>query len=242
MYDFLEHISKTFTELSGWQTFFVILVILIFAVPIIYYRKYFGQILVNMANNFINKEPTESKRKVIEAKYHDIFNMIGIVKSKINSIDYTTDKVYDEAKSILIKIMINNQLEETRKALLCLINFDGIDEMDNQQLKYEMIRKLNKANDNYNNKTYLEFIELGISSKDSHFMLDEYSKFRNDVMEGFLDRVESICSNDVYATNFHRVSSSFEVVALGLHLIARESIYTCSQINGTYKKYLNILK
>lgn len=182
------------------------------------------------------------KRKVIEAKYHDIFTVIDQVRNKINSIIYTAHGEPDETKSVLIRLMINNQLEATRNELINLIELEDIDTMENQQLKYELVEAIKKVNDEYNRKSYLEFLDLGVSARDSKFLIAEYAKFRDDILDVFIDRAESIATNNVYTTNFHRISSAFEVVAMGLQLIARDSIYTCSQINGRFRKYNDKIK
>lgn len=233
--EFLKDIVGSFGTITPTNTFILLLLIILVLAPFYFLKDTIAELLKGW---FSYKKP--KIRKVSEAKYHDIFNLINQVKTKIEAIEYTTKGVYDPTKSVLIHLLIGNQLQETRKALLCLISFEGIDEMDNQQLKYEMIRKLTKANKTYNDNTYLQFVEMGVSSEDAHFLLEEYAKFRDDVMDGFLDRVESISSNNVYTTNFHRLSASFEVIALGLHLIAKDSIYTCGNINGRYLKYKHI--
>ena len=173
-------------------------------------------------------------------QYHDIFNLINQVKVKIDAIKYTTKGEYDPTKSVLIYLMIGNQLSATKKALTCLIKTPGIDEMSSQKLKFEIIRKLNEANIKYSEKTFLEFIDKGVSSSDAHYLLDEYASFRDNVMEGFLNGVESICLNDNYETKLQKVSASFEVLSLGLNMIARDSIHTCGKVNGRYKKYTHI--
>ena len=96
--------------------------------------------------------------------------------------------------------MIGNQLKETRKALLCLIKTEGIDTMPNQTLKFELVRKMNEANVRYTNKTFLKFIDLGLSKDDANYMLNEYALFRDEVMSGYMEGVESICLNNTYLT------------------------------------------
>lgn len=230
--EFLKDIVSSFGQISSFNTFIIVLIIVLLLIPIYIFKDTISFLIKNW---FSFKRPR--KRVVLEARYHDIFNVIEQVKAKISAIKYTTHGDYDAAKSKLIIELICTQLEETKKSLIKLINVENIDEIDNQQLKFEVIRSLRSANERYNNSAHLRFLELGVSKDDSKFLLSEYAKFRDDVFDGFIERVESISSNDVYTTNFHRVSASFEVVAMGLHLIARDSIYTCSQINGRFKKY-----
>lgn len=234
--EFLKDIVGSFGTITPTNTFIVILLIIIFLAPFYFLKDTIAELIKGW---FSYKKP--KIRKTSEVKYHDIFNLIDKIKTKINAIQYTTHGEYDISKTILIAKLINNQLDITHTVLMCLINKEGIDNIDNQQLKFEVIGAIKNANQRYNEQSKLEFLEMGVSLKDVDFLLDEYAKFRDDVFEGFIDRVESISSNNVYTTNFHRISASFEVIAMGLHLIARDSIYTCSQINGRFKKYIDII-
>lgn len=230
--EFLKDITSSFSTITPTNTFILLLLVVLVFAPFYYLKEPIAEIL---KNRFTFKKP--KTRKVYEAKYHDIFNVIDQVKITVDAIEYTTHGEYDVSKTILIAKLINTQLVKTKKALLELINKDGIDDMDNQQLKFEVIEALKTANEYYNKKTYLEFLEMGVSTDDADFLLKEYAKFRDDVFNGFIERVESISSNNVYTTNFHRISASFEVIAMGLYLIARDSKYTCSLINGRFKNY-----
>lgn len=230
--DFLKHITSNLSTITPTNTFIILLIVVLIAWPIYLLKDTISELL---KNRFTFKKP--KTRKVHEAQYHDIFNVIDQVKITVDAIEYTTHGEYDVSKTILIAKLINTQLVKTKKALLELIQKEGIDEMDNQQLKFEVIEALKKANEYYNQKTYLQFLEMGVSAVDAEFLLKEYAKFRDDVFNGFIERVESISSNNVYTTNFHRVSASFEVIAMGLYLIARDSKYTCSLINGRFKNY-----
>lgn len=230
--DFLKHIAGSFSTITPTSTFIIILVILLIAWPIYILRDTIAELLKGWFS-FKKVKP----RKVIEAQYHDIFNVVDQVKSTVSSIEYTTKGIFSIPKTTLIIELINTQLTETKNALYGLISKDGIDTMDNQQLKYEVIQAIKIANETYNEKVYLKFLEMGVTASDAEFLLKEYAKFRDDVFEGFIERVESISSNDVYTTNFHRISASFEVIAMGLYLIARDSKYTCSLINGRFKNY-----
>lgn len=234
--EFLKDIVGSFGTITPTNTFILLLLIILVLAPFYFLKDTIAELLKGW---FSYKKP--KNRKVSEAMYHDIFNLIDQVKTKIDAIQYTTHKEYDATKTILIAKLINNQLDITRTVLLGLINKEGIDAIDNQQLKYEVITALKTANEKYNELSKMDFLEMGVSLKDIDFLLTEYAKFRDDIFEGFIDRVESISSNNVYTTNFHRISASFEVIAMGLHLIARDSIYTCSQINGRFKKYIDTI-
>lgn len=234
--EFLKDIVGSFGTLTPSNTFIVILLIILVLAPFYFLKDTIAELLKGW---FSSKKPRI--RKAIEAQYHDIFNVIDQVKTKIDAIEYTTHGEYDVSKTILIAKLIHNQLDITRTVLNDLINKEGIDTIDNQQLKYEVITALKTANEKYNDLSKMNFLEMGVSKKDAEFLLKEYAKFRDDIFEGFIDRVESISSNNVYTTNFHRISASFEVIAMGLHLIARDSIYTCSQINGRFKKYIDTI-
>ena len=235
--DFLKHIADNFSSISETKTFIIFLLLLLIVVPMYFFKDALSELIKKI--KFTKKKTV---KKVSSLQFHDIFNLIIQVKNKIDGIKYTTKGIHDPTKSILIHLMIGNQLKETRKALLCLIKTEGIDTMPNQTLKFELVRKMNEANVRYTNKTFLKFIDLGLSKDDANYMLNEYALFRDEVMSGYMEGVESICLNNTYETNLQKISASFEVVSLGFHLIAKDSIHTCGNVNGRYQKYKDVIK
>ena len=153
--DFLKHIADNFSSISETKTFIIFLLLLLIVVPMYFFKDALSELIKKI--KFTKKKTV---KKVSSLQFHDIFNLIIQVKNKIDGIKYTTKGIHDPTKSILIHLMIGNQLKETRKALLCLIKTEGIDTMPNQTLKFELVRKMNEANVRYTNKTFLKFIDL----------------------------------------------------------------------------------
>jgi hypothetical protein len=176
-------------------------------------------------------------RRVKDLWSHDLFMTVDAVKKKVEPIRFTTHGEYDSAKSKLLKMLINNQLDNFKKRMKEFILKDCIDNFDGQKLKFIITDTLRSGTIEYNEKTLNEFTEMGVRAEDGRFLIDEYGFFRDEVQEGFFERIDSITTNANYYNNYDRLSAVFEVLAMGLYLIPKDSKAACNNMNGRFKKY-----
>ncbi len=134
-------------------------------------------------------------------------------------------------------MVIENQLNYFHKAMKDFIKKECIDNFDGQKLKYIITEVLRGITTQYNEKSVLEFTKMGITEDDAIFLVNEYGYFRDEVQEGFFERIDSITTNANYYNNYDRLSAVFEVLAMGLYLIPKDSLTACNNINGRFKKY-----
>lgn len=232
MENIIKHLSNSFSEMGATLTFVAIILILfmfIFKTPI---SQIIGKIKLGGIRN-----KDRNKRKVKDLWSHDLFITISLVKKKVNAIEFTTHGEYDIVKSKLLKTLIGHQLDNFKSRMIDFINKECIDNFDGQRLKYLITEVITSGTKEYNKISKTEFLEMGVSNEDAQFLIDEYNDFRDEVQEGFFDRIDSITTNANYYNNYDRLSAVFEVLAMGLYLIPKDSISACNQINGRFKKY-----
>lgn len=229
----IEHLSNSFSEMGSTLTFVAIVLILF----MIIFKKTISQVIGKIKIDRINYVKDRSKRKVKDLWSHDLFITVGLVKKKVNSINFTTHGEIDPIKSKLLKLLISNQLDNFKDRMKSFIDRDCIDNFDGQKLKFLITEVLNEGRLEYNKKSKGEFLEMGIEKEDADFLMKEYASFRDEVQEGFFDRIDSITTNVNYYNNYDRLSAVFEVLAMGLYLIPKDSIAACNNINGRFKKY-----
>tara|TARA_R110002051_G_scaffold232908_1_gene294576 strand:+ start:217 stop:924 length:708 start_codon:yes stop_codon:yes gene_type:complete len=227
----VEHFSNSFSEMGSTLTFVAIIIILFMVI----FKNSLSQVIAKIKLG--GTERAKSKKRVKDLWSHDLFITVGLVKKKVNAIDFTTHGEVDTIKSKLLKRLISNQLESFSERVRGFINKDCIDSFDGQKLKFLITEVLRTGTVEYNQKTKNEFLEMGISKDDADFLIDRYGNFRDEVQEGFFDRIDSITTNVNYSNNYDRLSAVFEVLAMGLYLIPKDSISACNNINGRFSKY-----
>jgi hypothetical protein len=226
----IEHLSNSFSEMGSTLTFVAIIIIIFMIV----FKKSISQIIVKLK---INKIRSRNSMKVKDLWSHDLFITVGLVKKKIDAINFTTHGEKDDVKSKLLKLLISNQLDNFKVRMREFISRECIDNFDGQKLKYLMTEILTEGRAEYNQKSKNQFLEMGIEKEDAEFLIKEYGSFRDEVQEGFFDRIDSITTNVNYSNNHDRLSAVFEVLAMGLYLIPKDSMIACNSINGRFKKY-----
>lgn len=68
-------------------------------------------------------------------------------------------------------------------------------------------------------------------------MIDKYEEHRQYIVDGFIERLDSISINKDYNCNFEKLSAILEVVALSLYVIPRDVKHAMNSVNGRYVKY-----
>jgi len=232
MGDLFKSLGDSFSQMGSALTFFAIVIIVamyIFKGPI---SELIKKIRFKAGRNIKSKN-----KEVKDLWSHDLFLTAEEVRRKVNTIKFTTYGDYDEAKTKLLRILVNFQIDYFIKNLKQLIKGSDMDKLDGQDLKYTLIKKLTNSVDQHNEATLEKLISLGIREDDTKYLIDEYDFFREEVMRGFVERIESITTNDNYHCNYDRLSAVFEVLAMGLYLIPKDCITACNRINGKFRKY-----
>ena len=171
--------------------------------------------------------------------FHDMFITIENVSGRVKKIKFITKGKVDAVKTALLRILIDLKIKSVKKAFSELIKDKDLPEASGQKLKFMVSGTLIGLVEEYNNQALLQFVELGISKKDAKFLIDKYEEHRQYIVEGFLERLDSICMNKGYSCNYEKMNAILEVVALALHVIPRDVKHAMDSVNGRYVKYDN---
>jgi hypothetical protein len=201
-------------------------------------------LLFILAIFYIFKEPIAEKikeyrkpKKVETLISHDVFLTIDKVGAMVNNLDFFTNGEFDEAKTTLLKILIEKKLYRVKGMFKEFLLTPSINKCTGQDLKAETISVLNNIVRTYTAEALDEMVRKGVSREDAKFLIDAYEKFRLAITDAFLERVESIASNENYGSNYDKLSAIMEVIAISLYIIPRDAKSALEAVNGRFKNY-----
>lgn len=181
----------------------------------------------------------EKKKLIVNLKIHDMFITIEKVRKISNSQEYTTFNEGDEIKTMLLNHLINLKLNFMQEKIIKFLDDSELKKNTNQELKFKIGIILNEIIEDYSKISLKDFIRAGISEKDGKFLIDAYKNYRQDINDGMKERIESICSNADYSSNYARISAILEVLTIVLYTIPGDTKETLNEINGRFKTYSN---
>ncbi len=179
----------------------------------------------------------KSKKEFKSLLCHDMFITAKNVKGRVEKIDFITKGKTDVVKTKLLHILIDLKIESVEKGFTRLLESKDIQNIKGQELKFKVSETLIGIVKEYNDQALFEFIKLGISKKDASFLIDKYEEHRQYIVDGFIERLDSISINKDYNCNFEKLSAILEVVALSLYVIPRDVKHAMNSVNGRYVKY-----
>lgn len=181
------------------------------------------------------------KKKIKSLLFHDLFNECIEIKNKVNQMQFCQGEDKHPIKSEMMRILINKKMDVVISEVTIFLQSEDVMDMDSNEIKFRFKKSLNGLVLKYNDLAYQEYIRMGISHQDSLYFINRYEDYRSVVIEGFIDRLDSIASNNSYSSNYDKLTCILELCTLAMSIIPRDirSIYI--QINGKYDKY-NIYK
>jgi len=184
------------------------------------------------------KKPISKTKPISNLQFHDMFTTANSVRSKVNAIKFSTHGEDDKIKSRMLHKLIDLKIECVKERFKEFLLQDKLDKLDGNQLKFKIAAALSGIVKEYNEKAFNYFVnEYGISKEDSKYLIDCYEIFRQDIVDGFLSRLESITKNEDYTTNYEKISAVLEVVAISLYIIPKDSKNAMNLANGRFIKY-----
>jgi len=189
----------------------------------------------------INEKLKEWRRtkKIADLVSHDVFLTTESVRNIIYKIEFTTKGKPDLMKTRVLHHLIDLKIDTVNTRFKELLLDSDIDNCSGQKLKFKVVTTLTDLVKEYNDQARKDFVSWGISEEDATFAIDSYENFRKDIVDAFLERLESICANDDYQCNYSKISSILEVVAISLYLIPKDAKNAFDLINGKFYKYGN---
>ena len=172
---------------------------------------------------------------------HDVFLTTENVRTIIKRIEFTTKGSPDVMKTKVLHHLIDLKIDTVNLRFKELLMDSDVDDCSGQSLKFKVISCLTNIVKEYNDQALKDIVSWGISEADAKFAIDAYEDFRKDIVDAFLERLESISTNDDYNTNYDKMSSILEVVAISLYLIPKDAKNAFDLINGKFYKYGKII-
>ena len=149
-------------------------------------------------------------------------------------------KIPNMFKTKLLRILIERKMEVVKEDVIIFLKQEGIDKFDSNEIKFKFKTTLGALVDRYNQDCYKIFIEMGISHEDAWYFINRYEAYRTDCIEGFVDRLDSIATNQDYSSNFDKLIAILELCSLAMAIIPRDIMSVYTLINGRFKKYDNL--
>ena len=225
--DDLTFIKDSFGQMNGFLTFIIILTIIA-----AYLAIKFKDDLVELVNK------KKDKRDIKNLSYHSMFLVCDKVLKRIESIDFTTFSDYDETKTKLLKKLIQLKIKTVKKRFLELLQNEKLQKMEQPQLKYLVASTLSNLVNEYNeNALRIMSNEMDIQIEDATFLVEQYEKFREYIVNAFVDELDTIVMDDNYTNNFDRVNTILYTVSISLSIIPRDVVATFNNVNGRFTKY-----
>lgn len=192
----------------------------------------YGQKLIDVLSKKINNKP------ISDLKYHDMFNTAQAVKQKVHQIEFISHGKPDPVKTTLLHKLIDLKIDCVTRSFSEFLENSDLEDMSENQLKFEVSKKLSIIVNEYNDEAFKLFIsQYGIDQKDSKYLIDCYETFRQEIVEGFLIRLDSITRNDDYLNNYQKLSAILEVIAISLFIIPKDAKNAMDLVNGRFVKY-----
>lgn len=221
--------SNVLNNLAHWELFIIVLIVVISY----YYRNTIAEIL--KAKSLIKK-----KKDIANLVQHDFFNTTAQVRNEVLRLEFITHGQADPIKTALLHHLIRLKTQAIDEMMAGFLKRPELNECGSQGLKFFVKKNLGEIVEKYTSQAERDFVRCGISSEDARFTINAYEDFRKEVVEGFIQRVDSITTNDDYFSNYDKMSAILEVVAISLFLIPKDAKSAFDLINGRFKKYTNV--
>ena len=167
-----------------------------------------------------------------------MFLVCDKVLKRVDAIDFTTFSDYDEVKTKLLKKLIQLKIKTVKKRFLELLENEKLQKMEQPQLKFLVASTLSNLVNEYNeNALRIMSNEMDISIQDATFLVEQYEKFREYIVNAFVDELDTIVMDDNYTNNFDRLNTILYTVSISLSIIPRDVVATFNNVNGRFKKY-----
>jgi hypothetical protein len=222
----LENINGVADKLIHWEIF-----ILAILAIILYYLK--DSINEQVKSWKINKR----KKNISNLKNHDFFLTVDNVYSEVRKINFNYSGEIDINKTKMLHHLILLKTSAITEKFTDFLNDKELNTCESQVLKFKVKTLLGEIVKKYTSEANKDFIKWGLDEKDSQYCINAYEDFRTEIVEAFVQRVDSICTNDDYFSNYDKMSAILEVVAISLYIIPKDVKNSFDKINGRFKSY-----
>ena len=221
--------NEILAKIPAWGLFVLVLVGLISY----FYKDSISEIIKDFKN-------IKRKKKIENLSHHDFFNTVSFVKNEIMRIQFITHGENDLVKTKLLQHLISLKTKEITERFSEFLKLEDLNNCESQDLKSLVKKTLIEIVTAYTTQAHKDYIRLGISNEDAQFTIDSYENYRKEIVSGFMERVDSISTNNDYYSNYDKMSAILEVVAISLYIIPKDVKNAFDLINGRFKKYKDL--
>lgn len=222
--------EKAFQNLHLINNIYALLSLIVLVGGFLAYK--YGQKIIDLISHKSEQKP------ISQLQYHDMFTTAHSVRGKVHTITFTTHGKPDPIKTKLIHKLIDLKIDHVTKSFKEFLREEELEKIDGNKLKYNILKVLSVLVQGYNEQAFHVFVkEFGISEEDAKYLIDCYETFRQDIVEGFVSRLESITTNEDYTTNYEKISAVLEVIAISLYIIPKDAKNAMDLANGRFIKY-----
>ena len=189
----------------------------------------------------IAKILNKQRKPVTELKYHRLFQVIESVGKRVEGIEFITHKKPDKVKTLLMNILIQEKLVAVRVVFTDLLDDKELRVCSGNALRTKVATALRGLVGNYNDNARDLFVDVGVSEVDAGYLIDTYEEYRLELVNGFLESLEDISTNDDYSTNYDKLNAIYDLVALSIYLIPKDVKEALNSVNGRFVKYESLL-
>ena len=141
----------------------------------------------------------------------------------------------------MMHTLIQLKCKSMKSRFGALLLTDGIDSWEHLKLQHTFKTTLGNVVKEYNQAALLTYISWGISHEDAEFLIETYEDYRANMVEGFVDSIDSVLMNKDYVNNFDKVNTLMELCCLAIFVIPRDVQSSFESVNGRFAKYNNLM-
>jgi len=173
----------------------------------------------------------KNKYKIADLKNHALFAELESYKSFRK--DFQTHGEFDESKTKIFNDFLELKLTSTSANMMSISELATAD-MDREALKTLVLNSFNDCNKELQCTLVTRFVNKGLNRDDANMVLDKFYIVRQNAMDKYKRRIDSIFGCSYYQTNFHLVLAIYEMIAFEIEDITEHSVETFESINGAF--------
>lgn len=166
-----------------------------------------------------------------DLKMHDMFSELDSYKTYTHT--FKSYHVVDETKTKVFKDFLNIKIENTAENIMS-ISQEANSKMSKATLKHLVHAAFNTCNLTLDKKLEDHFISKGLTKDTARVVIDKFFVIRQEAMERYERRIESIFACPFYETNFQLILAVYEMVAFELDDIIKHTVRTFESVNGLF--------
>lgn len=166
---------------------------------------------------------------------HDIFNTLQRVKQEVKVMRFYTDGKFDMVKTRMCQDFTNFKCNVCYEGFSELIKED-LESLSYNELKSLMLDTMWTMHNTYINDIKILWLDKGIPSEDVDYVIEVFERFRFDVVQSFVTRIDALFSTSYHDTKFKKVLACYDMFAMGIDLLPKDLETTFETLNGKFKK------